>query len=62
MYSNVVGLFQLVFIFILRQVMFQLFQAVEHMHSHHIIHRDLKVRRVTYVLHVHIVLHYFAFL
>lgn len=46
MYSNAVDLFQVVFILLYRQVMFQLFQAVEHMHSHHLIHRDLKVRRV----------------
>jgi phosphorylase kinase gamma subunit len=26
-----------------RQVMFQIFQAVEHMHAYNVIHRDLKV-------------------
>lgn len=50
MYSNAADLFQVVFILLYRQVMFQLFQAVEHMHSHHLIHRDLKVRSVSCVL------------
>ena len=26
-----------------RQIMYQLFTAVEHLHVHHVVHRDLKV-------------------
>ena len=29
--------------FLSRQIMYQIFSAVEHMHTHHVVHRDLKV-------------------
>ena len=29
--------------FLSRQIMYQIFSAVEHMHAHHVVHRDLKV-------------------